>query len=142
MRRGYTPINSPKVQEFWHSYYEYVTKNHTDLQMKKPRIVPHGSDWPLFNVEKLENIVFCHKLQQGNVDATFKGFSEKIESEIQKHLPDWAVLKKHNKYFSIRVSSEQVDRTKDFNSQIEQVEIGLKNIERIKNWIFENKICF
>jgi hypothetical protein len=34
--------------------------------------------------------------------------------------------------------SRTLDRTKDFNEQIEHVENGLKNFERIRDWILEN----
>lgn len=107
--------------------------------MKKPDIVPHNSDWPMLFDDKLKNIVFYHKLGQGNTDATFKGFSDEVEFKIKQHIPEWAKFEKHSKSFSIRVYSGKVDRTKDFNTQIDNVENGLKNLERIRIWIIENE---
>ncbi len=139
LRRGYHPVNSIPVQSFWHSYWKYKEEKHPSLIMKKPDIVPHNSDWPMLYDDRLNNIVFYHKLGQGNADATFKGFPEEVEFKIKEILPDWAKFEKHSKNFSIRVFSGKIDRTKDFNEQIDNVENGLQNLERIRNWIIENK---
>ena len=106
--------------------------------MKKPDIVPYNSDWPMLYDNRLKNIVFYHKLGQGNTDATFKGFSEEFEFKIKEVLPEWGKFEKHGKSFSIRMYSGKIDRTKDFNEQIDKVENGLKNLECIRNWIVEN----
>ncbi len=37
LRRGYQPVNSVPVQNFWHSYWEYKEKNYPSLIMKKTR---------------------------------------------------------------------------------------------------------
>jgi len=142
LRRGYHPVNSIPVQNFWHSYWKYKEDKHPSLTMKKPDIVPHNSDWPMLFDDNLKNIVFYHKLGQGNTDATFKGFPEEVEFKIKEILPDWAKFKKHSKRFSIRVFSGKVDRTIDFDGQIDNIENGLQNLERIRNWIIENKIDF
>ncbi len=139
LRRGYQAINSVPVQNFWHSYWQYKEEKFPGLIMKKPDIVPYNSDWPMIYDDRLEGIVFYHKLRQGNVDATFKGFSKEVEYKIKKLLPKWAKFEKHNKSFSIRVFSGKIDRMKEFNKQIDKVEKGLINIERIRNWIIENK---
>lgn len=138
-RRGYQPVNSVPVQIFWHSYWRYKMDNHPSLEMNEPRIIPHNSDWPKLSDDRLKNIVFIHKLRQGNTDATFSNFSEEIEFKIKELLPDWAELKKHNKTFSIRVFSGVIDRTKAFDNQIDLVANGLQNIERIREWIIENE---
>ncbi|MEH1009214.1 PD-(D/E)XK nuclease family protein [Winogradskyella sp. ECml5-4] len=139
LRRGYQPINSIPVQNFWQSYYKFKEEKYPSLIMKKPDIVPHNSDWPMLYDDTLKNIVFYHKLAQGNIDATFKEVSEEVEFKIKEILPDWAKFEKHSKSFSIRVYSGKIDRTKDFNEQLQNVNIGLKNLERIRNWIIENK---
>ncbi|ANW96165.1 hypothetical protein AXE80_07695 [Wenyingzhuangia fucanilytica] len=139
LRRGYQPVNSVPVQSFWHLYWQFKEENYSSLIMKKPDIVPHNSDWPMLFDDRLKNIVFYHKLGQGNTDATFKGFSEEVEFKIKELLPKWAKLEKHSKSFSIRVFSGKIDRTQDFNKQLENVDNGLKNINRLRNWIIENK---
>jgi len=139
LRRGYQPTNSVPVQNFWCSYWQFKEEKYPNLIMKKPDIVPHGSDWIRLYDDRLKNIVFCHKLGQGNIDATFKNFPEEIEFKIKELLPEWAKFEKHGKSFSIRVFSGKIDRTKDFKEQIDAVENGLKNLERIRNWIIENK---
>jgi hypothetical protein len=142
LRRGYKPVNSVPVQTFWHSYWKYKEKKHPSLIMKKPGIVPHNSDWPMLFDKNLKNIVFYHKLGQGNTDATFKGFSEEVEFKLKEILPDWAKLVKHAKSFSIRVFSGIVDRTSCFDEQLENIEVGLQNLEKIRNWLIEYEIVF
>lgn len=139
LRRGYQPVNSLPVQKFWNSYWEYKKEKYPSFSMKKPGIVPHNSDWPMLYDKRLKNIVFYHKLGQGNTDATFNGFCEDVEFKIKERLPDWAKFEKHSKCFSIRVFSGKIYRAKDFNSQIENVENGLQNLVKIRNWIIENK---
>ena len=139
LRRGYQPTNSVPVQNFWCSYWQFKEEKYPNLIMKKPDIVPHGSDWIRLYDDRLKNIVFCHKLGQGNIDATFKNFPEEIEFKIKELLPEWAKFEKHGKSFSIRVFSGKIDRTKDFKEQIDAVENGLKNLEQIRNWIIGNK---
>lgn len=139
LRRGYQPINSIPVQNFWKSYWRFKEEKYPSLKMKEPGIVPHNSDWPMLYDDRLENIVFYHKLRQGNTDATFKNFPKEVEFKIKKQIPEWAKFEKHSKSFSIRIYSEKVDRTKDFKVQIRNVEDGLKKLDQIRNWIIENK---
>ena len=138
LRRGYQPVNSIPVQSFWQSYWHFKEDNYPNLTMKKPGIVPHNSDWPMLYDDSLKNIVFYHKLGQGNIDATFKGFPEEIGVKLKETLPLWAKFEKHSESFSMRVFSGIIDRTKNFNEQIEAVNNGLQNIERTRNWIVEN----
>ncbi len=141
LRRGYQPINSTTVQNFWLKYWQFKEEKYPNFIMKKPDIVPHNSDWPMLYDNNLKGITFYHKLAQGNSDATFKGFSEEIEYKLKEKLPDWAIFQKHSKSFSIRLFSGKIDRTMDFQTQIENVDKGLSNLELIRNWIIENKNC-
>lgn len=135
LRRGYQAINSESVQGFWLSYFEYKEKYHPSLKMKKPGIVPHESDWPMLFDERMKGIIFYHKLAQGNVDATFRENSKEKELYLKNQLfPDWKIVK-HNKSFSVRIFTGTIDRTKDFDKQIDLVENGLTNLEKLRDWI-------
>tara|TARA_B110000027_G_scaffold91363_1_gene96638 strand:+ start:9 stop:932 length:924 start_codon:yes stop_codon:yes gene_type:complete len=141
LRRGYKPLNAPIVQEFWNLYWEYKEKTYPSLEMKKPGIVPANSDWPMLYDERLgKNIVFYHKLAQGNIDVTFIGFSNSFETRIKEVIPDWTTFKKFSKTFAIRISTDKVDRKSSFNNQIYKIDNGLKSIEKIRDWIIENKM--
>lgn len=140
LRRGYQPVNSEPVQKFWHLYWDYKNINFPDLTMKKPTIVPHNSDWPMLYDDNLKGIIFYHKLAQGNTDATFVGLTEDIALKIKEILPEDFQFIKHSKSFSVRIISEKIDRTKEFNEQLNQVEIGLKNIEKLRFWLNKNGI--
>ncbi len=50
------------------------------------------------------------------------------------------LLEKHNKSFSIRIKSTKIDKTKEFEDQIEDIKKGLFNLEQIRNWIIENDL--
>lgn len=140
LRRGYQPVNSEPVQQFWLSYWNYKEKNHPMLTMKKPGVVPHNSDWPMLYDDKLKGITFYHKLGHGNTDASFSGFDDELYFKIKEILPKEMTLEKHTKSFSIRMNSGKIDRTKDFYAQIKAVEKGLTNLEKIRDWILENEI--
>lgn len=139
LRRGYQPVNSLPVQKFWHSYWKFKEEKFPSLKMKEPDIVPHQSDWPMLYDDRLKGITFYHKLAQGNTDATFKGFSEEVAFKIKEILPEWAKFEQHNRSFSVRIFSGKVDRTKNFDKQIKTVEIGLKNLIKLRDWLIENK---
>jgi len=140
LRRGYQPVNSVIVQRFWHDYYKYKEQNYPTLYMKKPGIVPQDSDWPMLYDEQLKNITFYHKLAQGNVDATFKGFDQSMRSILQEILLPDSIIVNHAKSFSVRIFSGKVDRTKEFNSQIENIDKGLKNLVRLRDWLIKETL--
>ncbi len=139
LRRGYKPVNSPTVRKFWLSYWKYKEEKFPDLRMKKPGIVPVNSDWPILYDDNLPGIVFYHKLAQGNVDATFKGFPIETEIKIKEKLPDDFLFVKHDKSFSIRYLSGKCDRLKEFETQKETIKKGLEKIEQLRKWLNTNK---
>ncbi|WP_062545282.1 PD-(D/E)XK nuclease family protein [Rufibacter tibetensis] len=138
LRRGYQPLNSEPVQKFWHAYWSYREAAYPSLKMKEPSIVPHNSDWPMLYSEGLNGVIFYHKLRQGNVDATFNGFPDGFEARLSDNLPQGARLVRHSKSFSIRIFSGVVDRTKDFDTQVDLVENGFRNLVKLRDWITLN----
>jgi hypothetical protein len=60
--------------------------------------------------------------------------------KIKEKLPNGMLLEKHNKSFSIRIKSTKIDKTKEFEDQIEDIKKGLFNLEQIRNWIIENDL--
>ena len=139
LRRGYQPVNSEPVQKFWHSYWGFKETKFPNSRMKKPDIVPQNSDWPMLYGDNLNGIVFYHKLAQGNTDATFKNFPSETEYKIREILPENYELIKHSKSFSIRIFSGKINRTKEFSDQMQLVEKGLDNLERLRLWLNKNK---
>ena len=135
-RRGYQPTNSVPVQQFWHSYWSFKEKRYPEFRMKKPSIVPFGSDWIEMRHEELKGLIFYHKLGRGYIDATFCDFSEELEFFIKMNLPDNYAFEKHKSgRFSIRQIINPIDRTASFDSQVNNVEVGLKKIYEVMNWI-------
>lgn len=139
LRRGYQPVNSEPVQKFWQSYWLYKEKYHPTLKMKKPEIVPENSDWPMMFDDRISNnIVFYHKFAQGNVDVTFKNFSEESKFEIKKQTPPFAKFEEFSKNFAFRINTGKIDRKSGFDEQKENVEQGLKSLEDLRDWIINN----
>jgi len=138
LRRGYSPVNSEIVQDFWQEYFQYKKNQYPALSMKKPEIVPHNSDWPILFDPELKNVIFYHKLSQGNIDATFKGYDESFEEKIKNKLIDEIKYIKHKNDFSLRLNSPKIDRTIRFDKQINKVEEGLANLEKLRGWILSN----
>jgi len=140
LRRGYQPINSIPVQNFWHAYWKFIQKKYPSFNMKKPGIVPQNSDWPMLFDDRLKGITFYHKLAHGNTDANFRGFSKNLKDEIKAILPEKAIIIEHNKSFSVRIISPKIDRMQDFNKQIKDVKEGLGNLELLRKWVTKNQI--
>jgi hypothetical protein len=68
------------------------------------------------------------------------GFGDDLYQRIKEILPKGMSLEKHNKCFSIRIKSGKIDRTKQFDSQLETIAKGLSNLELIRKWIKENEL--
>ena len=137
LRRGYKPTNSETVQKFWHSYWTFKNEYFKDLDMKEPKVVPHKSDWPMLYDKRLSNVIFYHKLSQGNADATFTKISENEKELLLKNIPKWAKYVEHSKTFSIRKPSKKIDRTLPFKGQIDEVRNGLNDLKQLRDWIIK-----
>lgn len=140
LRRGYQPINSEIVQAFWINYWQFKEEHFPSLEMKKPSIVPYNSDWPMLTDKRIVAVQFYHKFGQGNIDATFKGISEEQEGIIKQLLPDNIKLVKHSKSYSLRILTDKIDRTKEFQDEKNKVEEGLKQMEYLRDWILNHRI--
>ena len=136
LRRGYHPINSMPVQEFWHSYWSFKEKKYPEFKMNKPSIVPLGSDSIEMRHEDLKGLIFYHKLAKGYIDATFCGFPKELAFSIEMSLPEnYAFVKHKSERFSIRQKIASIDRTEGFDSQVEIVEVGMMKIYDVMIWI-------
>lgn len=138
LRRGYQAINDSTVQKFWIAYWEYIQKNHPTLEMKRPDIVPFNSDWPMLFCKDLSGIVFYHKMANGHTDAGFQFEISDLE-RLSISLPNDMSIEKHKKTFSIRMIAPPIDRTQTLTSQVDKVAMGLRNIEKIRDWISNNR---
>lgn len=140
LRRGYQPMNDERAQKFWIKYWESLTNLSTDLEMKKPHIVPVESDWPLLTNNNLKQLNFkiIHKLSRGFIDAqcSNKEIQDKLNSII---LPKQYTIVKTGKSTSIRVKTHVLDRLKDFFEQENLVIESIKKAIELNNWIIENK---
>lgn len=142
LRRGYQPVNSEPVQKFWKDYWIYKELQYPSLSMKEPNVIPHNSDWPMLYHNDLPEVIFRHKLGQGNVDATFGSIEEVKRIEIQNLLPDHIKLVEHARTISLRIFTGELDRTLNFDDQVQVVDWGLQSITELSHWILNNRHLF
>ena len=136
-RRSYRPINSPVVQQFWLAYYHTLHQNHPNLKMKKPGVVPWGSDWIRIYSPELPGIELVHKLSKGFIDAVLK--NEVDLEKLRAITPQWLKLINLGSLWALRVVCSQLDRLKPFRDQVKSVNSGIQKAEEICQWLVENK---
>lgn len=138
-RRGYQPTNCEPVQKFWHSYWKFKEEHCANFKMNKPNIVPFGSDWIQLRLKELKGVIFYHKLSKGYIDATFCNFGIEIEYKIKNILPNEYLFVKHKSgRFTVRQKIDSIDRTLNFDDQLEVVKTGIEKIKAVSNWIIQN----
>ncbi len=136
LRRGYQPINSDPVQNFMQKYWIHKEIKFPKFKMKKPIIVPLGSDWVEMRNEEQKGIIYYHKLNKGFVDATFCNFPSETIEKVKSTIPQEYVIEKHKSgRFSIRQKVDSICRTEEFDTQIEKVELGLRKIKEVSDLI-------
>ena len=135
LRRGYAPLNSEVVQQFWHSYWSLKNEMLPEFKMKEPMVVPVNSDWPVLSTDALPNVRFYHKWKQGNVDATFTGLLEQEILQLENKCSEPFMLIRHSASCSLRLKSEEIDRLESFDSQREKVLKGYECMRELKKYI-------
>ncbi|MFV0156795.1 hypothetical protein OBK27_13055 [Empedobacter falsenii] len=141
LRRGYQPVNSVPVKEFWSSYFKMVEKEYPMFTMRRLKdVIPHDSDWPMLYDNQLPHVTFYHKWKQGNVDATFKKEYRHLIPHLIDLLPEDISIKDHKKSFSLRISACIVDRTALFEDQHEAIRDGLNKLIKLSNWLRNNSL--
>ena len=140
LRRGYQPINSDIVQEFWNCYWELVNNNYRHFNMKKPNVIPHNSDWPILHDKKNKQISFIHKWGQGHADLTIKSTSENLANKIRSILPEGGTLIQHKSSFSIRKVVSIIHRNRPFHEQLNEIQEGLTELSALHSWFIDSPI--
>lgn len=103
-------------------------------------VIPHDSDWPMLFDDQFPNITFYHKWKQGNVDATFKKEFRHLIPQLTNILPEHISIKDHKKSFSLRISSNTIDRTATFEDQLDAIRDGLNSLNELRIWLSNNYI--
>jgi hypothetical protein len=107
--------------------------------MNRPTIIPANSDWILMRKDELKGIIFCHKLENGCIDATFIDYPEETEFRLKENLPaHYSIVKHKSGRFSLRHKVASIDKMKDFEGQLDIVKIGLTKAKEASEWIKEN----
>lgn len=141
LRRGYRAVNNAAVQKFWNLYWESKNQLLPELEMKKPTVVPIGSDWIQLSNRNLKqlNITIFHKLGRGHIDAQLSQHQEDKINKIKSSLPTDLKIEKTGKSVSIRNKTEPLNRMEDFEVQFITVKKAFEDIRILNSWIEENK---
>lgn len=137
LRRGYTPINSDKVQDFWLNYWRLKNEKLPDFKMKEPEVIPYNSDWPVLSIEELPRVKFYHKWKQGHVDANISGLMEDEVRRLEECSSEPFEFVRHNSSYSIRLKSSIVDRLAPFEDQQAEIIEGFDRISDLRRYLQE-----
>lgn len=135
-RRGYTVKENEAVTNFWKNYWEYLNKYYPDVIMKQPDIKPYDADWPLLFLNWLpKKWEIFHKLSKGYIDLQTTLNKDEIE-KIKINYND-IIVAKTGKSYSFRINVPKIDRLKDFNSQIDDINICFEKIKYLNDLKYE-----
>lgn len=135
LRRGYVPLNSEAVQQFWYSYWSLKNEMLPEFKMKEPKVVPVNSDWAVLSTDVLPNVRFYHKWKQGNVDATFTGLSLQEILYLENECSEPFKVIRHSASCSLRLKSEEINRFETFNIQRDKVLKGYECMRELKKFL-------
>ncbi len=128
-RRGYNPIISRNVTEFWQRYWHFVQATAPELEMKEPKEKPAGSSFIEFKPALLpESVRIVHKLEHGNLDLEFKDQATHlldIKKVFEDKLKINMVLTRAGKSAAIQIKVPKISAQKDFTSQEKAVLEGI-----------------
>ena len=134
-RRGYQPVPHLGVTQFWLDYWHLVDAEYPQLRMKKPTLVPWGSDWAEFrNLELGAKRVIRHKLAEGAVDLEIRSAGEiagEIAARNRETLRGAFEVVRTGKSASVRAAVPKVDRSGTVADQLEAIRAGLSAAARL-----------
>ena len=134
-RRGYRPIADPVVTAFYKAFHAFVEEEFSELNMKKPGNVPSKSGWIHYRPLGLDKrFTLRHKLQAGRVDLEMPRCGhllDHITSDNQPLIaPDIQVIQA-NKAAALSIAIPEIDKTAEFEDQIEAARQGAKAAIRL-----------
>jgi len=134
-RRGYSPKHDERVTAFWHGYWETLGGLFPDLGMQEPISKPAGSDWIEFRGGMLPpGYVVTHKLATGTVDLQTPFSSTElgaVTGALSVVLHEDMTVVATGKSCAVRLEVPQMDRFKDFGSQVEEGLVGMRQAYRL-----------
>lgn len=121
-RRGYTAKEDVRVTAFFRTYWEQVSQDFPELEMKDPGIKPTNADWVEFGTGSLpDGMTIFHKLRTGCVDLQISGVGEhlsELEAANTAVLGDRCTMVRTGKSSSVRLIVPPLDRFEPYGEQV------------------------
>jgi hypothetical protein len=140
LRRGYTPIINKAATDFRWAYYNYAEKHFPHLKMKKPKIeLPQKTGFIRFKPTDvaLQNGDFIIHKVRGDVDLRLARHAENFGDLINKYqttLTEEMEIVQTGKSVSLRIKVPNLVMQRNFNEQLEYIDIALKKVETLYEW--------
>lgn len=137
-KRGYQAIKNDAVTDFWNNYICYQKTIYPDLQLVSGSdIKPLKSMWPYYKTS-IPQTCIIHKSNQGNVDLTFNGQAQNIDTvksflikTIGNFYEQGISVVITGKSCSARIKTPVLDFTQSFDSQIHDVKLCFEAINKL-----------
>lgn len=134
-RRGYNPKMDERVTRFFHSYWDYASREFPEIGMKEPDFKSAGSSWIGFHPKDLgKNRYLWHKMDVGRVDLEIKRAVESVEHAKATYGyiigPDAEIIKA-GKSIMVRIEVPPLDLLADFGDQLDSARLGMKAAYRL-----------
>ena len=134
-KRGYNPKIDEKKTQFFREYWQRVSIEFPELEIKDPGPKPSGSSWICANPNDLpKDHYIWHKFDVGHVDLEIKGAAEVISELIEKHesiLPSDTEIVEIGKSVAIRTKVPPLDLDSSFEDQLENARAGMRAAYRL-----------
>ncbi|MEE9140086.1 MAG: hypothetical protein V3U18_04850 [Alphaproteobacteria bacterium] len=139
-RRGWEMIPDAAVMAFFRAYWEIASKDFPDLRYEFPGKLPAGGTWPCFrNIGLTKGVVIYHKAEQGFVDLSFSSAaSEDVSGATESLLDEDMVVVQTGKSAVVRIVVPALNCSAPFQTQEEQVRMGLRAAQRLLEFYRKN----
>ncbi len=131
----------PKITQFWEDYYELADSIAKKLRMRRPG--GRSGGFLFFNPDDMPPYLdLVHKLNKGYVDLQFSMLKPAFDEFSRKVRPlktDEMDFRKTGESVSVSVWVGELETNKEFSTQREDAERGIRAAERLWNWFQTNR---
>jgi hypothetical protein len=131
-RRGYTMIVNPINSEFHLAYWEYLTKWHPLILMRRPAPKGSKSNWIIMKgADFPSGVQIHHKIDQCVVEL---GFNNHTRSELMAAKEDWPsdiTVRQKGNVATLSINVPNIEMAKGVSAQIEPLEKVFEAVYRL-----------
>ena len=131
----------PTITQFWEGYYELAHSIAKGLGMRPPG--GRSGGFLFFNPDDMPRYLdLVHKLNKGYVDLQFsmlKPAFDEFSSKVRSFKTDEMHFRKTGESVSVSISVGELETNKEFSTQREGAERGIRAAERLWDWFQTNR---